>query len=521
MRVCLPTILMLPREILNAILVRAMQARFRPSNNYPSDRFSRALRLRLVCRLFNAMYKQALFETRILDIYRPMPHPLHDTGFETHWPLRSNYGFQELFHSYLAYRVKNESDPTIHRYVEVRRVAEIVCREGADVQDTIDTICWLGLGVTLGRGWFRFGGIGYIRSHIRNQGLSLLSAAAFVGNVTLVESLLESGTDPTQTEGIFPSAIEAAALAGNFEIFRLIQESLPDVVEPNLNPLNGPLAFLDHYELEEIYIKGKADIQGVVGAAMSGDVELLEMALYPPSRADPNSTAYFDYISTEPTTTRQQRFARRLLMRALFFAKNWDVYSRLASILPELSDTFRGKLLRRFAEYGNLSIVKNLLDNGCHVDGEAAGSRTGYHRETPLYFASRYGNADVVSLLLERGADVERKVQYCFRPLLGAIKSGNISIVQKLFEYGAKCSSLEVEQALLSEYPEMIDLVLDRYTEECGYAGLGSDVAKEISDHGLSSMLELLHDRGYIRYVDGEIVDGVYPEDDGRGDCEL
>lgn len=95
MQVYLPTILMLPREILNAVLIRAMQTRFQPSDNYPSGRFSRALRLRLVCsklylghllessnsflsKLFNALYKQALFETRILDVYKPILHPLHD-----------------------------------------------------------------------------------------------------------------------------------------------------------------------------------------------------------------------------------------------------------------------------------------------------------------------------------------------------------------------------------------------------------------------------------------------------------
>ncbi|CAH0000049.1 unnamed protein product [Clonostachys byssicola] len=409
----------------------------------------------------------------------------------------------------------NERDPTIHRYVEVRCIAESVCCTGSDLRDTVDALCWLGLGVTLGRGWEK----SVRRGDIRNQELSLLSAAAFVGNVTLVECLLETGIDPTQSDGIFPSAIEAAALAGNLEIFQMIQESLPDTVEPARDEASRPQSFLHHYSLSDIHNKGKADIQGVVGAAMNGDMELLEMALYPPSRADPNSTAYFEYIPTEPITFHQQLKTQRLLERAQFFAKNWEVYSRLASLLPEPSASLRRGLIRRFAEYGNLNIVRNLLDNGCHVDGEAAVRRAG-HRGTPLYLASRYGNADVVDLLLERGADVEKTRLNNFRPLLGAIKSGNIYIVQKLLKYGAKCYPYDIVEALLSEYEKMVDLLLGQYTEDCLYAGMGSELAKEMSRYGLSSMLKLLHDRGYFRYVDGEIAASVDLEE-GRGPCEL
>lgn len=191
----------------------------------------------------------------------------------------------------------------------------------------------------------------------------------------------------------------------------------------------------------------------------------------------------------------------------------------MASLLPEPCISLRRGLIRRFPEYGNLNIDRNLLDNGCHVDGEALVRMTG-HRGTPLYLASRYENADVVNLFLERGADVERTGLNNFRPLLGAIKSGNIYIVQKLLGYGAKCYYYDIEEALLSEYEKMVDLLLRQYTEECLYAGLGSELAKAMSRHGLSSMLKLLHDRGYFRYDDGEIVASVDPEE-GREPCDL
>ncbi|CAG9976202.1 unnamed protein product [Clonostachys byssicola] len=338
---------------------------------------------------------------------------------------------------------------------------------------------------------------------------SLLSAAAFLGHAGVVKRLLENGNDPTHNDTIFPSAIEAAALSGKIEILQLLQMSLPDNVEPTYNDTGSRTRpFLCHYSLGEIYQKGKADIQGVFGAAMNGDTGILEMAIYPPSRAD-QGAAYFDYMPNGDDSLPKQWRPKVLLGKVAGFAKNWAVYTRLVSLIPELSDHVRAMHLRRFAEYGNFDVVKNLLDAGYYVDGDVKvteGSVGNSNVATPLYLAARFGNENVVNLLLEYGADVHKARLQIHRPIEGAVKSGSIAIVRKLLSYGAVCDFTIVVQALLSEYTAMVELLLDQFTEECLHAAFGADLAEEMSERGLSSMLDLLYNRECFRYSDGTIV---------------
>uniref|UniRef100_A0A8H7N682 Ankyrin repeat protein n=1 Tax=Bionectria ochroleuca TaxID=29856 RepID=A0A8H7N682_BIOOC len=165
--------------------------------------------------------------------------------------------------------------------------------------------------------------------------------------------------------------------------------------------------------------------------------------------------------------------------------------------------------LRRFAEYGNFDVVRKLLDSGCHVDGDSKvteGSVDNGNVETPLYLAARLGNEDVVKLLLEYGADVHKARLQVHRPMEGAVKSGSIAIAQKLLAYGAVCDCTIVVQALLSEYPAMVELLLGQFTEKCQHTLFGRDLAEEMLERGLSSMLDLLYNRRCFRYSDGRIV---------------
>ncbi|KAK6506061.1 hypothetical protein TWF506_010985 [Arthrobotrys conoides] len=89
------------------------------------------------------------------------------------------------------------------------------------------------------------------------------------------------------------------------------------------------------------------------------------------------------------------------------------------------------------AYFGAANIADFLLsDGGLDVQDS--------HQQTPILLASRYGNEDVVKLLLERGADVESGDKFGWNPLLWAAKNGHEAIVEQILESGAQVDSKDI-----------------------------------------------------------------------------
>lgn len=253
---------------------------------------------------------------------------------------------------------------------------------------------------------------------------------------------------------------------------------------------------------------------------MNGDAGILEMAIYSPSRAD-QSAAYFNYLPNGDGSLPKHWKPKVLLGKVAGFAKNWAVYTRLISLIPEAPDHIRALHLRRFTKHGNFDVSKNLLDSRCHVGGDnkvTEGSIGNSNVETPLYLAARFRSEHVVNLLHEYGADIDKARLQTHRPIKGAIKSGSIAIVQKLLAYGAGCDYTIVVQALLSEYTAIVMLLLDQFTEECLHTVFGRDLAEEMLERGLTFMLDLLYSRECFRYSDGRIV-AYSPVAGNRHEC--
>jgi ankyrin repeat protein len=94
-----------------------------------------------------------------------------------------------------------------------------------------------------------------------------------------------------------------------------------------------------------------------------------------------------------------------------------------------------GQLLASAANHGDIMNLRKLLDHGIAVDSPNYARTTGFEY-TALTEASRSHQPKAVALLLERGADPNRRGLY-ERPLAHAVLSGDAEIVRLLVEHGA------------------------------------------------------------------------------------
>ncbi|XP_032366441.1 ankyrin-3, partial [Etheostoma spectabile] len=83
------------------------------------------------------------------------------------------------------------------------------------------------------------------------------------------------------------------------------------------------------------------------------------------------------------------------------------------------------------AHYGNVNVATLLLNRGAAVDFTA---RNGI---TPLHVASKRGNTNMVGLLLDRGSQIDAKTRDGLTPLHCAARSGHDTAVEVLLERGA------------------------------------------------------------------------------------
>ena len=99
---------------------------------------------------------------------------------------------------------------------------------------------------------------------------------------------------------------------------------------------------------------------------------------------------------------------------------------------PLIGDGSRCTPLLKAAENGHADVVSVLLENGAEIDNEPP------YGITPLIEASRHGHVDVVLTLLERGAEIDRLVPETGNTaLLEAAQWSQAEVVSTLLAHGA------------------------------------------------------------------------------------
>jgi Ankyrin repeat len=106
---------------------------------------------------------------------------------------------------------------------------------------------------------------------------------------------------------------------------------------------------------------------------------------------------------------------------------------------------------------GDLAGVRAALDGGVAVDTPFRYDRTA------LSFAAGRDNAEIVKLLLDRGADPNKKDSfYGATPLSWAFNQGNAATARLLIDKGAAATPDLLEDAVDKGSPELVGLVLEK-----------------------------------------------------------
>lgn len=103
----------------------------------------------------------------------------------------------------------------------------------------------------------------------------------------------------------------------------------------------------------------------------------------------------------------------------------------------------RFRMFRQATNSFNEKLAERIIDSGMDVNAPA---RSG---NTPLLQACGVGSTAVVHLLIERGADVNRrgKGRFCAPPIHAAAQSGELSVVELLLAHGADVNAAAPDES--------------------------------------------------------------------------
>ncbi|KAM4612398.1 ankyrin-2b [Polymixia lowei] len=269
-------------------------------------------------------------------------------------------------------------------------------------------------------------------STCNQNGLNALHLAAKEGHVDLVQELLDRGSAVDSATKKGNTALHIASLAGQAEVVKILVKRGADINSQSQNGFT-PLYMaaqenhLDvvRYLLENGGNQSTATEDGFTPLAIAlqqGHNQVVSILLENDTKGKVRLPAL--HIAARKDDTKS---AALLLQND----HNADVQSKMMVNRTTENGKSGFTPLHIAAHYGNVNVATLLLNRGAAVDFTA---RNGI---TPLHVASKRGNTNMVRLLLDRGSQIDAKTRDGLTPLHCAARSGHDPAVELLLERGA------------------------------------------------------------------------------------
>ena len=210
----------------------------------------------------------------------------------------------------------------------------------------------------------------------------ILSAAAREGHSDVVQLLLDNGADPNAAGRFGELPLHTAAYAGHL---RIVEVLLKNGVNVNQKGKFGETSLHwasaeGHLEIAKFLLQNGADVNGKTkkhcssfNVILSVDESVVELRL--------------KYLEIEDIRNQAEITGRQVQ----------------TMMIPRLAFASGDSPLHSAAQWGNLEIVKLLLQNGADVNAK---NKWG---ETPLHYAAVFDHKEIARVLLDAGADINAK----------------------------------------------------------------------------------------------------------------
>ncbi|XP_035853480.1 ankyrin-3-like isoform X29 [Sander lucioperca] len=266
--------------------------------------------------------------------------------------------------------------------------------------------------------------------NICNQnGLNALHLASKEGHVEVVAELIKQGANVDASTKKGNTALHIASLAGQTDV---VKELVTHSANVNAQSQNGftPLymaAQENHMEVVQ-YLLDHGSSQSIATedgftplavALQQGHDQVVSLLLENDTKGKVRLPAL--HIAARKDDTK----AAALLLQN---DHNADVESKM---MVNRTTESGFTPLHIAAHYGNINVATLLLNRGAAVDFKARNDIT------PLHVASKRGNGNMVRLLLERGAKIDARTKDGLTPLHCGARSGHEQVVEMLLDRGA------------------------------------------------------------------------------------
>ncbi|XP_069487124.1 ankyrin-2 isoform X40 [Ambystoma mexicanum] len=261
------------------------------------------------------------------------------------------------------------------------------------------------------------------------NGLNALHLAAKEGHVGLVQELMERGSAVDSSTKKGNTALHIASLAGQVEVVKILIKEGANINSQSQNGFT-PLymaAQENHLEVVKYLLENGANqstatedgFTPLAVALQQGHNQVVAILLENDTKGKVRLPAL--HIAARKDDTKS---AALLLQND----HNADVQSKM---MVNRTTESGFTPLHIAAHYGNVNVATLLLNRGAAVDFTA---RNGI---TPLHVASKRGNTNMVKLLLDRSGQIDAKTRDGLTPLHCAARSGHDPAVEVLLERGA------------------------------------------------------------------------------------